>query len=234
MDGKRSNSIKGERYAQNRSEEATHLTDLLSDFGCTHLNIIEIQRVLSFRYGALDHLESHLPNSVQQWVFLSKTIHSFLYADLMTFAGKFRQYEDPNHGVVEFGGQDHRSIRSRFRGVSPMLIEQELEKIFEVFFVEKNPTIASIRFYLDWSWVHPFYDANGRIGRVLVYLYLAQFGLQIEWASIDKQHGKFMKKLNGCHTLRNGDSNIFENRFSLLIDFWKPFVQSIPQDENYT
>lgn len=63
---------------------------------------------------------------------------------------------------------------------------------------QKAPVLAAVRFYQKFVNVHPFYDANGRIGRLIATMYLADHNLVLSWSEFDSK-SKFIKKLNYTH-----------------------------------
>ncbi|MGB7415201.1 MAG: Fic family protein [Thermosynechococcaceae cyanobacterium] len=182
-------------------------------------------------------------------------VHVFLYQGILSNAGKIRLDSDPNGGNVYFGGIAQRTMKDKFSGTRPELIAIELDEAFSILFDEKyNYIEKSIRFYAEFVAIHPFYDANGRIGRYIVDVYLQNHRHYVDWQSIYKIHGKFLRKLNYCHSVRtqykqclyqlNLDSDIYtykddywrsvrEKYIGYLLSFWKKFVLTLPDNETY-
>jgi len=170
---------------------------------------------------------------------LCLNVHSFLYHNILKNAGNFRQINDPNEGNVYFGGINYRTMKNKFVGTKPHLIRSELKQAFNLLFNQQyQPPESSIRFYAEFVAVHPFYDANGRIGRYIVDIYLQAYNYYVDWQSINKKHGKFLRKLNYCHSVRERlkQSNpnhqndwlfVREKYLTYLVSFWSKFVISI-------
>ena len=89
---------------------------------------------------------------------------------------------------------------------------------------------APSTFYQHFVKVHPFYDANGRIGRLIASIYLEYFEYKVLWKELETtKKNKFLGKLNECHKRQNPP--LKEEYLEYLYDFWKPFVISMQQLE---
>jgi fido (protein-threonine AMPylation protein) len=239
-------SIAGSRYSgENKGAagkdfkaESAEIQALLDDFGLTTDAPDVVLETMKHRYNMLDNLYESLNDALvklspQDWVKWSLAIHSFLYSDIMSFTGSFRKVEDKQGGMVYFGGIDGRTNQNKFKGANPSEIETELLKAFEYLSAKNpdNPAENAIRFYVEWSAIHPFYDANGRIGRILLHLYLTQHHLQVNWERIDQKHGKFMHKINACLDRRAGHKDAFNRQFTHLNTFWKGCIEVLESDD---
>ncbi len=81
-----------------------------------------------------------------------------------------------------------------------------------------------MHFYQAFVKCHPFYDANGRIGRFLVSLYLRRLEYHVLWSEMGGgDSSKFIKKLNQCHD-RMGQHN-FEKYMGYLVDYFREHVR---------
>ena len=65
--------------------------------------------------------------------------------------------------------------------------------------------------------VHPFYDANGRIGRLIATMYLESHGVVLSWSEFDSKK-KFINKLNRCHLKPS------EETFGYLVEYLREFT----------
>lgn len=156
--------------------------------------------------------------------------HSFLFDEILSNAGEFRKSSDPGGGGIHFGGQRHQQHRSRFVGSVPNNIESELSKAFAHLVRDSDkPLEQALRFYQHFVKIHPFYDANGRIGRVIVSVYLYIHGYYVLWAKFDgPNNAEFIKKLNECH--KRMDSGFrFERYFQYLYSFVKKYIVSLDE-----
>ena len=238
-------------YHHDRNAEISYLKSLIASFG-TQASLQaeeEIKRIYA-RYSELEKKRSNVLSTVSNNVDgnhqLCLKVHSFLYWDILDNAGQFRRSSDPNGGNVYFGGNAQRTMRAKFVGTKPELITSELNNAFLILFNEEySYQERSIRFYADFVAIHPFYDANGRIGRYIIDVYLQSHLHYVDWQSIDIIHSKFLRKLNYCHSVRikykecleqiNLDSNvntykaaywksIREKYIGYLLSFWTKFV----------
>jgi fido (protein-threonine AMPylation protein) len=247
-------------YQHDKNSEISYLGSLISAFGAqSGLSADESIKRIYARYSELEKKRSNVlqttTDDVDGYRQLCLKVHAFLYRDILYNAGKIRLGSDPNGGNVYFGGIAQRTMRDKFVGTRPELIERELDEAFSILFDEKyNYIERSIRFYAEFVAIHPFYDANGRISRYIIDVYLQHHRHYVDWQSINKSHGKFLRKLNYCHSVRtkykqylyqlNLDSDIYarkdaywksvrEQYIGYLLSFWTKFVLTLPDSEIY-
>ena len=181
------------------SSEILHINDLLNDFAkrdnidpefalkLSQIRYSELSKdIISFLIPKLKSIK--LPLSELFYGF-AKGFHKELFRDIFTNAGKFRKSSDPNGGNIYFGPSDpRRSITVKYKGTAPLNISQELNKIFkQLSSDDANPVFTAVRFYQQFVFIHPFYDANGRIGRLLVSLYLGYHGYAVLWKQLETE-----------------------------------------------
>lgn len=174
-----------------------------------------------------------LPDPTVLEIDMARLAHWSLYNDILKNAGGFREESDINGGHVWFGGHDPRGGgHGQFRGCTPENIPSELRKAFSLLEDESDdPVKAAISFYQVFVHCHPFYDANGRIARLLATAYLATYGIWIRWDDLEA-HGypKFLKYLNEAHkryklTYTNAqDQKRYEDHLSYLINYARKYV----------
>lgn len=244
------------------NSELNYLDGLMKDFPCGNDFKIEYaNELLASRY---DYLEkeiplllscikdgSLLPNIAKMFpnienekdklpkslYFLMRFFHFYLFENILNNAGEFRKTEDPNNGEIGFGGANRRIAGNfNYPGAPCNQIKQRLIKCFT--YLEDNtddPVYSSMCFYREFVKIHPFYDANGRIGRLILSIYNLHHGYYIRWREIDEGGNKneFIKKLNRCH-VRETNEDKYKEYLEYLPSFFRKFVISISEltDEN--
>ncbi|HLR26677.1 MAG TPA: Fic family protein [Fodinibius sp.] len=172
-------------------------------------------------------LSQRLPDILKHRAF---QIHRFLFKDILSNAGEIRKSSDPDGGTIGFGGTKHQRQRMKFKGTKPSKINEELEVAFTHLVLDPTDPIENVmRFYQHFVYIHPFYDANGRIGRVIVSTYLNLFGYYVQWGEFDgPNNSKFISKLNSCHD-RMKSGYTFERYFEYLLSFFRKYVISVDE-----
>lgn len=226
-----------------RSEETSYLKRLIEDFPAdiepdesprAFTMIAARYRIIeqSYRSFSLKNTEQHLSDTNYVFIFKAfiSALHKFLFKGILSNAGEFRKASDPNGGTIGFGGTKRQGRQSKFKGAAPSKIEDELEKaLSNLGYETENPIDNALRFYQHFVYIHPFYDANGRIGRAIVSIYLHDFDLYVQWSEFDgPNNGTFISKLNECHK-RMESGHTFETYFSYLADFFKRYVISVDE-----
>jgi Fic family protein len=197
--------------------------DLLKDFSADpNLSAEEVYRTSWSRFHILEQvplneiLQEKLILRILRtpiYASLPEAFHKFIYDGLYTFAGKYRSKVDPHGGKIYFGHQHAQRRKPKFDGDPPDKInEGVLDAVLFLKKRTKDPLYNAIRFYQKFVNVHPFYDANGRIGRLIATMYLADHNLVLSWSEFDSK-SKFIKKLNYTHI------NPSKETFGYLVDY---------------
>lgn len=218
------------------SPELDYLAELMADFpvsGSSIASARDAEAILHTRYqDSLDKLigSERLQKSLRSWpdhIFVSffeglaKNLHGSLFAGILSNSGHYRQTTDPRGGVVYFGPQ--RGNKPLFTGTSAVEIEKALQDVFLHLSKDaSNPIASSVTFYQQFVRVHPFYDANGRIGRLLVSLYLDHHGFYINWDDLQRQD-KWINRLNDCHK-RQEQPQKYEEYLGYLVLYFSKYV----------
>ena len=215
--------------------ELDTITDLLKDFAADQsITAEEVYELSWTRFNVLEQIPfSELLNSHwliklfrrPTYLIFPLRIHKFLFEGLFTFAGEYRSKDDPNEGRIYFGAQHAQKRRPPFKGDAPEHIE---EGVFNaIWFLKKrtkDPLYNAVRFYQKFVKVHPFYDANGRIGRLIATMYLESHGLVLSWSEFDSKK-KFISKLNRCHHKPDKET------FGYLVDYLRDYIIPLNQLE---
>lgn len=183
--------------------------DLLKDFSVSpDITAEEVYRISWSRFNTLENIPFHevlSGNLITRllkpvlYIKLPLAFHSFLYEDLYTFAGQYRKSIDPHSGTIYYGRQHAHQRKPPFSGDAPEKIEEGvMEAVRHLKRWTRDPLYCAVRFYQKFVNIHPFYDGNGRISRLIANIYMADHKMTILWSEFDSKR-KFIKKLNRCH-----------------------------------
>ena len=210
--------------------------DLLDDFAASPgLTPEKVYKDSWSRYNTLQQAKLRVvfeDDTFQNWprkkiyALLPKIIHNFIYQGLYSFAGVYRQKSDPGNGVIRFGPQYGHRMEQKFRGDTPESIPRGVnEAVAHLIRGADDPVYQAMRFYQKFVNVHPFYDANGRIARMIANIYLANHELVLSWKDFDGK-GKFISKLNYCH------KNPSKESFEYLVNYIHPYVYRLNEEDS--
>ena len=216
------------------NSEKAYLAELIRDFPPANPVDLEVAwKDIQTRYTVL---EQHIPQFLDflrtstspfshSFYVLCRSFHEYLFGGIIGNAGEFRKSNDPNMGFVAYGREVTRNpSTSQFSGSAPSFIVNDLSQAFQFLKREEtDPIRASMRLYQRFVRIHPFYDGNGRVARVLITLYLSYHGFYPLWKRLEEtKKNEFLKKLNKCH-LREEEMS-FETYFGYLCNFWRNFI----------
>lgn len=238
--------------------EHEYLAELIKDFPPNlKVNVDEALKEIASRYKYLEShaetlfnqkLKSEIPEEVISrfvnkfnieertltlaviyYIFI-KSIHFYLFKDILGNAGEIRKIDDPNSGFVGFGGESKtRFGKLKFQGYPPKKLKYEILKILLVLEPKtESPIGNAIEFYQKFVLLHPFYDVNGRIARLVVSFYLKIHGYHVKWRILNTtKRNIFLKRLNECHK-RTG-TELYPKYLKYLIDFFSDYVTPISE-----
>lgn len=148
--------------------------------------------------------------------YLPLLLHDYLFDSLLANAGKYRQASDAGGGLVLFG------LQQQFQGASPSSIADDVKKAASNLIPGSTDSVYNaVKFYQQFVCIHPFYDANGRIGRFIVEVYLNYYNIGIQWKKLCANE-KWIKKLNDCHKRMNSPE--YERYVNFLVSHWRHFI----------
>ncbi|MCB0262836.1 MAG: Fic family protein [Calditrichaeota bacterium] len=225
----------------NSTNEREDIARLLEDFPTERTySPEEVLRLANIRYSELGHylFDAFLPDLTRSttpfetlFYDLSLKFHKFMFMQIFSNAGQFRSSTDKNSGQVYFGPVHKKTGRAaEFTGVAPGKIPDQLREVFKDYSrTDDNPEFTSIKVYQQFVYIHPFYDANGRVARLLTSLYLGFHQRIVQWKPLESEEKlQFINKLNRCH--RSMGRNHYENRLNDLCSFWQKYVKPIPEE----
>lgn len=158
-------------------------------------------RTIRFEPPYVDLRNEDVQEVVAEAEKLVTEIHRFLFVGILSNAGTYRSASDTHEGAVWFGGHDrfYRQV-GRFQGSTPQDIETDVRSAVQAFCRESyDPLRAACAFYQRFVRTHPFYDANGRIARLVAALLLRAFGLEVRWSEMENKNNEFIRRLNAVH-----------------------------------
>ncbi len=212
-----------------KSHELSYLQELMQDFPVLGgiNNVEQALQEIDSRFLSLEqHSGNFAPTDEARdfpayYMNLAIQFHAILYGQILSNAGKYRQVHEPNRGSVLFGPNQ------KFKGTAATEISQAILQVFS-FLDQKgiDPIVDAITFYQRFVQIHPFYDANGRIGRLIITLYLNHQGYYMNWGGLYK-NSKWLKLLNECHERYGQD--VYDEYLNRLIIYWKKRI--IPKQD---
>lgn len=143
-----------------------------------------------------------------------KDLHYFLYESLTPdFGGK---YKTEQNYIREFD-KDEKLIRTVFIPSKPQDVENLMGNLVYQFNecandVECNTLLAIFVFILDFLCIHPFYDGNGRVSRLLTTFLLLKYGYELDQYyslsyvilnNVEKYYETLEKSTIGWHESKN-------------------------------
>lgn len=219
------------------SQESEYLAELIRDFPVSISSIetvADIEATIQARYQSLldrlidsdpllavmDSIDEHDFSSIFGSVAIES--HRVLYGGILSNAGNYRQSTEANGGTVFFGPQ--RGGSPEFTGIPANQIEGELADAFRNLTKRSSdPVSAAVKFYQQFVRIHPFYDANGRICRLLVSVYLDYHKLYVDWDRLQGR-GEWLRRLNACHK-RQDQPLLYPQYLARLTEYFTSHVQ---------
>lgn len=212
-----------------RSHELNYLSELMQDFPGAIPAPEEALELIQSRYQSLSEAFAGFLKWANPEEFsvlfarIALEFHRYLYKDILNNAGQYRQSHEPGSGVVRFGR------RQQFKGAPPETINATLPSAFHnLRETSADPIADAVMFYQRFVQIHPFYDANGRIGRLLVDIYLENYGYLMHWNQLQR-NTRWLKLLNECH--KRYGQEVYNDYIRRLINYWRTCISSIDELE---
>jgi len=156
---------------------------------------------------------------------LPKVLHSFLFQKILSNAGEYRKSSEPGSGIVRFGAT------RQYSGSHPSHIAEATQTALDLLKpTSAEPIRTALKFYQQFVFIHPFYDANGRIGRFIVSLYLHYHGFILDWEKLEKT-SKWLTTINKCHDRMNARGEVYELYIGYMVKHWKLSIRELPSGE---
>jgi len=224
-----------------KSHDWEHLSDLIQDFPPRRPITIEKSfELLRDRTKALEDFSIFekfgeaffslpIKNQVEATEEVILAIHSILFKRILSNNGKYRSGDEPGGGRVSFGGALRAETRNRYTGSNPDEIPSCVADAIKQLFTKRNDKIENaVRFYQLFVLCHPFYDANGRIARMIFASYLSYYGYIVLWTNmLVKGKAQFIKRINRCHDrYQSQDKAVYEAQIGHFVDHVKKYIIS--------
>lgn len=169
---------------------------------------------------------------------LPRSIHYYIFNGILGNAGKVRNISDKNNGHVEFGlpvkgfSDSANYTRSKFIGTSPEYINTRLNETIKLLSRDASDPIENAAiFYQQFVGIHPFYDGNGRIGRIMVDVYLYSQKYFMKWGDLRKTT-RWLRQLNYCHRkMQSTQKSSYSFALRWWIHYFKKFTESLDKHE---
>lgn len=210
--------------------EILYLKELMEDFPLDEVPTPEEAfNIISLRFESLSELIRNHCISPQMNNFSKLPIefHRILFNGILSNAGKYRQQSDKNNGMVGFGGKHDREYLNKFIGSVASKINEEIQQLSTLLDNNNEPAKHAILYYQQFVKIHPFYDGNGRIARLIISIYLSKHDLGVDWKNLSFKQNEFISKLNNCHKRVNSDKATQEKYLNFLINFLKRFIYNL-------
>ena len=212
-----------------------YLSDLIESFPVDSAHPVDLktaQKKIQLRHNVLswenraELLEVFTKESFFRDIeLLPRTLHLILYKDILSNAGDYRQSDEPGGGTVRFGAT------RQYQGTPPDYIGKRV--IQAVSILERDslePISCALKFYQKFVFIHPFYDANGRIGRFIVSLYLHFHQFIIDWEHLERNE-RWLKTLNECHDRMEATPSVYERYIGYMVNHWRKSIHQFSDDE---
>ncbi len=207
------------------SHDREHLADLMREFPASTSppSLDQSLKLIHLRFGQLNAEQFAVAlaplndTEFRVRIFsLPLKMHRYLFQGILSNAGLYRNYNDSDHGSIHFGPNQ------KFFGRSPFDITAGVKDACSCLGRnDSDPVTCVVAFYQQFVLVHPFYDANGRIGRFITDIYLNYYEYHISWKRMH-QNQKWLSKLNACHQRVGQDG--YGQYLQYLVNHWQKFI----------
>lgn len=166
------------------------------------------------------HIAQNLEtNMFSAYEYIQKNTHIvFSKKHLFDIYQILTQNIDMGNDVLEVRSQyrkDKVSIGIRDSGLEPSHISKHMNILFDFINTEcgTNPIVKHLLIHLYFEIIHPFYDFNGRTGRLLVYWYSLKTGYEKEFmffsTAINYYRPTYLKLFNETRKMKDVDATYF-------------------------
>ena len=202
-------------YNSNKIEESTFTTEALqllfekNIVQGTH-TLDDVQETVNSFYTfdmVIDNLNKKLTlEMIKEW-HGSLMFRTRLYD--MGLSGVFKKYQN-------------KILGADFETANPLEVEEKLSILINDFYSLEKGTIEDIaKFHLEFEFIHPFQDGNGRIGRFVYLKQLLDSSLELKY--MNGESAKQYKKALGASSIDN---------IKPLVDYIKKQKDFIDQNRN--
>lgn len=148
-------------------------------------------------------------------------------------------WKEKDNAILEMGVNGRQYVR--FKTVSALVVPEFMENLITLFHTaldegKADPLFLTASFVLDFECIHPFWDGNGRIGRLITLLLLYQSGFHVgRYISLERiveesketYYEALLKSSHGWHEAKHDLRPWWNYYLGMLVAAYKEFEDRV-------